>query len=642
MFVFRERLFASDKLTNETEAVYSLSNNSAHRTIFLIGETHLGKSQKAVAKKIVELINTYEIDAIFIEQPETLKFNWSKYETLSNQPDKAIAALQERMIKDADRPMSLDLGKYQVYFDKAKPKTKEEIMAVLEQIYVDYGEEGAKEAISMLNKLPDVSKTNKLYEESKYISAADYLYVMLNLKGIKLPFHNIESDKLRKKFWDSLSTSTPTDDTTKRDRFMVATAEKLIKSKNYRRVILICGAKHLDKLNQMFAEKKYDVKIEYNSLENEFKREITALKNPGVIKDIAKEGPSSGFVPSKELIVEKAVSKQMMDIIDKYLATKATSFYSDSEINNIRAKFIEEYKIKNLKGTPSWTISIKEGKYDINFSKNAIDDSLRINVELPLVERAKQAYDPKLNELAKATNKQILSSPSDTKFSYYIVEQHPSMHMLYDGKGNPLDNFEGSFKISEIFDKISKATPTTDRREVYLALKNYTPEQAEGLAASARIALAKQGKSNIKIRTVLNPESRLTRDFFETPVGIKYISETPVKETKGSLKGWFKAIVDFLTPDNRALRMELYTKTKLQSMELIQRLKSYVIPGSLWNMDVMEGTQAELAVKIRTALETDKDLKHDGLKMIFKDETSEIQVGILIIEDSEEGVDNDT
>ncbi|MBF0538278.1 MAG: hypothetical protein HQL03_08515, partial [Nitrospirae bacterium] len=641
------------KLADETEAVYSLSDNGGRRTIFLIGETHLGKSQKEVAKKIVNLINTYEIDAIFLEQPETLKFDWSGYETLSNQPDKAIAALQERMIKDADRPMQLELGKYKVYFDNAKPKTKEEIMAVLEKIYADHGEEGAKEVIAMLNKLPDVSETNKLYEESKYISAADYLYFMLNLKGISIPFHNIESATLRTKFSDSLSTSTPNLDTTERDNHMVDAATRIVRSKNYRRVILICGALHLDSLKHMFSEKNYDVKIEYNSLaDGKFKVDMATFKNPAIIKDIASEGPSSGFVQSGEFIAEKDASKQVMDIVDKYLDTKAKSFYSDSERTNIKNKFMEEYKARNLKGNPSsWTITIKEGNQSINVSKSATDDTVRIKSE-PLsdlnremasatppkddkMKLAYQTYAPNLNAQTKKRNEiTAASSGVDSKnFAYYTVEQQPSKHILYDGNGNPLNNFVGDFEIPKVVDKIIEDTQTTERKVVYVAFKDYTPQQVDGFLSSARRQISDRGKTNIDIRPIEDLDSPEITNFFEAPGGITKISEAPVKETTGRFKGWFKTTVEFLTVDRKPLIMHYYTKTEELCTRLIQLLRFYIAPESLWNMDVRKGTAAGLATKTLIAL----GAENSEFKIAIPRENGKFQIVILTIKNKKEG-----
>ncbi|MBF0338861.1 MAG: hypothetical protein HQL05_13655 [Nitrospirae bacterium] len=299
---------------------------------------------------------------------------------------------------------------------------------------------------------------------------------------------------------------------------------------------------------------------------NEFKLEMATLKNPGIIKDIVSRGPSSGFVASEELVVEKDPSKQVMDAVDKYLSTNTTSVYSNSERTSIRDKFIETYKARELKGKQSWTITIMEGNKSINLSKSATDDSIKIKAEplsalnkdmpsapIPKDEQMKrvyQTYDPKLDELAKTTNKQISSSPFGIKFPYYIVEQYPSMHMLYDGKSNSEDSITVSYKISDIVDKVIKDIQTTENQEVYLVLKNYTQEQADVFAASARIWLRKQGKSNIKIRTLLHPESSLTRDFFETPVGITEISEEAVKETT-RVKGLFKSFVKFFTRDGR-------------------------------------------------------------------------------------------
>src|SRR5437899_1462345 len=52
---------------------------SQRPTIYLIGETHLGKSQIEVAKIATQAFKEHEIDAVFLEQPDTLKFDWTPY-----------------------------------------------------------------------------------------------------------------------------------------------------------------------------------------------------------------------------------------------------------------------------------------------------------------------------------------------------------------------------------------------------------------------------------------------------------------------------------------------------------------------------------------------------------------------------------
>ncbi|MBF0338913.1 MAG: hypothetical protein HQL05_13925 [Nitrospirae bacterium] len=264
------------------------------------------------------------------------------------------------------------------------------------------------------------------------------------------------------------------------------------------------------------------------------------------------------------------------------------------------------------------------------------DDSL--NKDGLFKKDALSKEDPKLIEIAKTTNRLITeSSVFYDRFFYYIVEQHPSMHMLYDSEGKQLE-VKGSFEIRNIVKKLiddTRATKindthTTKRKEIYLALQNYTPKQRKGFEASVRIWLAKEGISDIKIRTLLNPKSRLTRDFLETAVGIDEIKTEPYKEKTGDFKGWFKTIVSLLTKDYKNIEMNIYTKTEILRTDVLQLLNSYLTLGSIWHKDVREGTQAMLVTKIRTELKAD-----DELKVVIKDEIGNFQIVILKIENQE-------
>jgi hypothetical protein len=188
------------RFVKQVKTTYSLVDNNEKPVVFLIGETHLGESQEAVAKLACDLIKEYEIDAVLLEQPDHFKFDWSKYKSLEENPKQAIAALQQRMLGDASQRIAIELGKYKKYFDEGV-ETEEDWMRIQRRIYADFGEAGLKELIQILEtQAPEVNSANESYDKSESISAFDYLYLMLNLQGIRIPFHNLESDELRKQF----------------------------------------------------------------------------------------------------------------------------------------------------------------------------------------------------------------------------------------------------------------------------------------------------------------------------------------------------------------------------------------------------------------------------------------------------------
>src|SRR5436309_15877184 len=75
-------------LQQETATAFELSSKP---TIYVLGETHLGKGQIDVARIATEAFKEHEIDAVFVEQPDTLKFDWSPYQRLQGSRDAAIA-----------------------------------------------------------------------------------------------------------------------------------------------------------------------------------------------------------------------------------------------------------------------------------------------------------------------------------------------------------------------------------------------------------------------------------------------------------------------------------------------------------------------------------------------------------------------
>lgn len=136
---------------------------------------------------------------MFLEQPDTLNFDFAPFQQLASAPDAAIAALQQQMLDDAGRPLDYELGKFQTHIDSyRKHKDDARLNAEIERAF---GSGGINDLNQMFtDQKGKVDATMELYQHSEYISAFDYLFLMLNLQGIRTPFWNIESLERRNAF----------------------------------------------------------------------------------------------------------------------------------------------------------------------------------------------------------------------------------------------------------------------------------------------------------------------------------------------------------------------------------------------------------------------------------------------------------
>jgi peptidoglycan hydrolase-like protein with peptidoglycan-binding domain len=224
------RVFAVETATK------TLVADGKQATVYLIGETHVGASQHQVAKVLARLVREKEIDAILVEQPDDLSFKWQHFVGFEHNPQQAIAIMKEAMGTQSVHFLSADpgFGSYDSYFKDAEDEN--DLYAALDQIRRKEGEIGVRKAIHALQTRNSVMERHQTamsdYEESRYISAADYFYVMANLKGVRLPFHPIESPELRADFRTYLQNFSgdkiPNDKLLPRDRYMVDSVQKLV------------------------------------------------------------------------------------------------------------------------------------------------------------------------------------------------------------------------------------------------------------------------------------------------------------------------------------------------------------------------------------------------------------------------------
>src|SRR5260370_39069119 len=113
-------------------------------------------------------------------------------------------------------------------------------------------------------------QTEERYENSKYVSAVDYVYVAVHLEGLSIPFHNLEARTLRDKFnADAKNASSIEElrpDIAARDDYMVQSSRRLINTYGYHKIIWMIGAENLKNLESRLSGSADKDKLSFNSL----------------------------------------------------------------------------------------------------------------------------------------------------------------------------------------------------------------------------------------------------------------------------------------------------------------------------------------------------------------------------------------
>ncbi len=376
--------------------------------IFLIGETHLGKSQLEVAEVVCSLIREFEIDAILLEQPDNVNPDFdSYYAQLRTDPERVINTLCYQMISQANEVKGCDeeVEKYQKIFAEYEKKHKEledtrkillerypillevqkedkesAIKKISEYIVNKYGEDEVNQFIqkntslmelsqqveTFLTQLTDYEKSlensncktlRANYQNSQYFSASDYFYIVLNLKKMQIGFHNIESPELRNKFKEQLQRQQPAEDTIERDNYMTSKIHELVKKYEYRNMIVIVGALHLNNMKTMLND-RYEVVVKYDSLNESlsFKPTMAAYKFPDqILSSINNTLVPSDFTLERKYQLDETPSSQLTDQLRTFLEK---NIEDSQKIDKLIAQFTNDYKEKKLKGVDSWSLRL--------------------------------------------------------------------------------------------------------------------------------------------------------------------------------------------------------------------------------------------------------------------------------------------
>lgn len=405
------------------------------KTVYLIGEAHIGDSQIRVAKALTDLLRDRELDAIMVEQPSDGKIDWSDFAELESRSDQVIANLQAVLLKDSsDYSTTMNaiapIRKLQEsprgkrWFDfLSKVDSGTTVVEVVSEITREQGEDAAIDFTSYLKErsevyqrlVNDTANSAALeryinlmedYESNLYLSATDYAYAMLNLKGVNIPFYFVEDraerEYFHRNFTDSRERKIVNRQLLRRDRAMVKNLSKVFADHGYRQAALIIGAAHTENLIGLLRNAGFTPIVYYQEdYDQNIKPELAISKNPSKIKELAKRSTSS--VASNEFIVENKPSVQLEGTVSESLRQLQIS---SSEISAILREFTDIYVDNGYRSSPSWSVKVTlpNNKGTVSINKSVRANRIIVELESNQLTQLKPASNTDLTALYEATD----------------------------------------------------------------------------------------------------------------------------------------------------------------------------------------------------------------------------------------------
>ncbi len=528
--------------------------------IYLIGETHLGPVQKQVARVMSDLIRDKEIDAVFIEQPNDLVYRWDSFKKLENNRTNVLAVLQTEMAKQADEALmkAPSFGEFETYFNSLKTdNSPEAVKAVLMRIMQDHGESGLKRAIETIKSRKEAIQKGKVihdnYENGRYISASDYVYIMLNLQGLNIPFHNLESVEEREKFEialkeaikaypDKIPKNIEKEMLLGRDLYMTKTSEQLIKINKYQQVILICGAHHTDNLKNLLNNKGYKVQVAFQSMDQQFKPPMAILVHPEGIVNLVDNYNGQASVVDNKLVVDNIPSTQVQNAASSLLTSFLPSL-NKTQHERLIQDFTNSYNEDNLRTKPTWEVPIKlddGSNVQLEKSRNAlfITASKPANWQDVQKLESKSKATPLFEVDMENINRLQTLDGSTTGLRVVTVKRYAEgkseRYTAYNGKG---EYFVGD-SAAELVNKLSSDLVTNGIESIYLDLENFPDNKADAFSASVAVA---GNKHDVVISSLRRSAGKTQNQeiFFGGHINAeKYRVSSPKLVESGTYKGW--------------------------------------------------------------------------------------------------------
>lgn len=540
---------ATTRVTSTQRLVQQAANASyplvSKPTVYVIGETHLGSSQIQVAKVMAAAFDERELDAVFLEQPDELTFDWAPYQSLQSDRERAIAALQQRLLEDAARPTEFRFGKFQSAVDAY---LKHNDGARLQSEIEDRFGANAMDEFDRLTSQQEglIEGTMKIYNNSEYISAADYMFVMLRLRGINTPFWNIESKTRRDAFKvpETADAAVVKKALRTRDEYMTDKLDALSRQHGYKQMLLICGALHLPGLPERLRAKGYTVTVLYDSLKGQaIKKEMATLVKPNIVIDIARVGPKPGFTPSAEYLVRNRPSRQLLSKVEHFLprSIPGTSL-SSAERKDFVARFEDAYEHANARSYLSWQLDVSVANGRIIRTTRTSDATVQVAALEPV--RMTAAAVP----LTTIPTAPLTLTVADFG-THFQVSDTLANKELYSGLSIP--------RIAELADERLASDPT---RTIYLDVSDLDPKRASAFVESMRMQIGKSDR-HVSLRGFTRTGTQRAQDlFFEGGTKIELRATPPEPISEGPHAGWYSFACDIVSAAGR-LTVHFIAKT---------------------------------------------------------------------------------
>ncbi len=539
------------QLVKKIKKTSKIVENNSPAVIYMVGETHLGNSPKQVAKIMANLTKKHEIDAIFLEQPDHLIYNWENFQSFEKNPGMAIAALRQRMLSDAGR-------------------------------------------------------------KSESISAADYFYVMFNFLGIKIPFLNLDSSKLRENFENLLKQNknvSVKEELGPRDDYMVAKAKEIIETKGYRQVILLCGAYHINNLKSRFTTIGYNANIIYNF----------NLKPGNLIPGV----PPVGLMPE---IPKPVLPVGSMPLIPKTVVPPVVpeTWIPKTVVMSVVPKPVI---IKLVPPVVPRPVIIKPGPPVVPGPRIPITEVPPVvqtwipKTEPPVVTRELSPPVPYVDAPNISQLKKINQANKDTSLTF-TVENRISRFDIYRDDFEPV--YEGN-DFSQLFQALMEESSKQPKLQaIYLDMKDFDEDKIELFASSLQM---QKEKGDIKVMISIIPRidnSTDTRDTFLMPYQIELASKNrpnPEQITWGERSGWYRTTFNFILKIGNVIKyvsITIYTRTQEMAFRFFEILRSKFSSG------IFEGSLASMVNQVyRELIESSEDETREMIKE-FRDQAGNI------------------
>jgi hypothetical protein len=556
--------------------------------VHLIGEVHLGGAQVQVAKTSCAILAKYEIDGVLLEQPDDAAFDWQDF-SFVNDKDSAIAQLQYATFVLAS---AADAAEQIPSYLRTEPyRSAKNGQELLQMITAAKGEE---EAVRVASILMRAGVANELYKTHKYISAADYLYVLSRLKGFAIPFYGIESSALRDAFEKRADATGNADlDTTERDQYMALKAIALGQSHNLRRVILICGAAHIPTLTRELESRGAQVLVEYEApYPKTIKPTMAIIENRPFVQKIMTEHPPASFHVDPECIVEPKPSAQITDFLSDRLAE-----FGDSDA--LMGKLSEAYISAGARSKNAWEV-----RTDVD-----ADHDLLLTRKGDTMELTEETFGPASLEPAwenVAGGQIVLDMPSiaraarinDSKDLLLLtIEDKGEQYVAYSGIDEPL-------YVGNDFTALMSAVKSRmgERKSVYFDMKGFSAAKSEAFASNCR----RNASEDLSVQFLERDNGGVAAQdaLFSPGIRIERAEARTVEAvTEGPRKGWFRVVIDFFVRQGDRLTrvtMAFYSQTaeSLQKLQItLTSLFGQSTTGELTDMSL-----AQIVVMMRRDL----------------------------------------